>query len=167
MKGDAEVVKVLNQILTGELTAINQYILHSRILKDQGHEKLGQFEFKSSLEEMKHADIVIQRILFLEGHPNLQVLNKLRIGKTIKEMLEADLALEHEAIHKLKAGIKITEEKEDFVTRDLLKEILIAEEHHVDWLETQLSLIDSTGEANYAQSQIMMEESYKDDGYKG
>lgn len=161
MKGDAEVIKVLNQILTGELTAINQYILHSRILKDQGHEKLGQFEFKSSLEEMKHADLVIQRILFLEGHPNLQVLYKLRIGKTIEEMLKGDLALEIDAIERYKEGIRITEQKEDYVTRDLLKNILITEEEHVDWIETQINLIASTGEANYAQSQIMMDETYK------
>lgn len=161
MKGSTEVIKILNQILTGELTAINQYILHSRILKDQGHEKLGQFEFKSSLEEMKHADIIIQRILFLEGHPNLQVLHKLRIGKTIEEMLRGDLALEEDAIQRLKSGIKITESQEDFVTRDIIKDILIAEEKHVDWIETQLSLIQSTGEANYAQSQVMMEKTYE------
>ena len=162
MKGDAEVLKALNQILTGELTAINQYFLHSRILKDKGYDKLAQLEYKSSIDEMKHADELIQRILYLEGHPNLQALNKLRIGKTLEEILQGDLALEQEAIGKLKHSVGVAEQANDYITRDLLKDILISEEKHEDWLSTQLKLIAEIGVANYGQTQVMMDEGYSD-----
>ncbi|MCY4444034.1 MAG: bacterioferritin [Proteobacteria bacterium] len=163
MKGDSEVIRVLNQMLTGELTAINQYFLHARILQDRGYEKLGQIEYKASIDEMKHADMIIQRILFLEGHPNLQVLGKLKIGKNIKEILEGDLSLEHDAVKRLKEGITVSENKADYVTRDLFIAILESEEKHIDWLETQLNLIRDAGLENYTQSQIMMDETYKED----
>lgn len=160
MKGHQDVLRSLNQILMGELTAINQYFLHSRILKDKGYQKLSQLEYKSSIDEMKHADDLIQRILYLEGHPNLQVLGKLRIGQDLTEILEGDLALEQEAIEKLKNSVGIAETHQDFITRDLLKDILNSEEQHEDWLSTQLNLIKEIGVANYGQSQIMMDEGF-------
>ena len=160
MQGHQEVLRALNQILTGELTAINQYFLHSRILKDKGYHKLADIEYKSSIDEMKHADELIQRILYLEGHPNLQVLGKLKIGKNISEILEADLSLEQEAITKLRSSIGIAETHNDFITRDLLKTILASEEQHEDWLTTQLNLIEEIGVANYGQTQVTMTDSH-------
>ena len=155
------VIKALNQILTAELTAINQYFLHSRILQDQGFQKLADLVYKSSLDEMKHADLIVQRILFLEGHPNLQALNKLRIGKDVDEILQNDLTLETEAAFRLKSSIQIAETNKDYVTKDLLKDILHSEEEHYSWLKVQLNLISTVGLANYCQSQIMMDESYE------
>ena len=152
MKGDAEVLRFLNKALYNELVAINQYFLHSRMLKDWGFEQLAAKEYEESIDEMKHADQLTQRILFLEGVPNLQDLGRLRIGETVKEMLEADVALEHQAIPDLRNGIAHCEAVRDYVSRDLLASILEAEEEHLDWLETQLKLLSSLGEANFLQS---------------
>lgn len=160
MQGHQDVLRALNQILTGELTAINQYFLHSRILQDKGYTKLAELEYHASIDEMKHADQLIQRILYLKGHPNLQVLGKLKIGQDITDILEADLALEQDAIEKLKTSVSLTETHQDFVTRDLLKDILASEEKHEDWLATQLNLIQDLGVANYGQLQVTMADSH-------
>ena len=153
MKGDATVIEHLNKALRNELTAISQYFLHSRIYKDWGITKLAKHEFEESVDEMKHADQLIERILFLEGQPNMQNLGKLRIGKNTKEMLKCDLDLELDAIPDLKAAIAYCENHKDYVSRDLFDSILSSEEEHVDFLETQLSLIDKVGLENYLQSQ--------------
>jgi bacterioferritin len=153
MKGDATVIEHLNRVLKNELTAINQYFLHSRIYKDWGITKLGDHEFEESVDEMKHADALIERTLFLEGLPNLQDLGKLRIGENVAEMLQCDLDLELDAIPDLKAGIAYCENHKDYVSRDLFDSILVSEEKHVDWLETQLELINKIGIENYIQSQ--------------
>ena len=153
MKGDATVIEHLNKVLKNELTAINQYFLHSRIYKDWGITKLGDHEYEESVDEMKHADEIIERILFLEGLPNLQDLGKLRIGEDVQEMLQCDLDLELDAIPDLRAAIAYCENHKDYVSRDLFDSILQSEEGHVDWLETQLELINKIGIENYIQSQ--------------
>ena len=154
MKGDPQVIQHLNKVLYNELTAINQYFLHARMLKDWGFKELGDHEYHESIDEMKHADWAIERILFLEGLPNLQNLGKIMIGESPKEILECDLKLEHIAIPDLKAGVAHAEKVGDFVSRDLFAKILASEEEHVDWLETQLSLIARLGEAAYLQSTL-------------
>ncbi|WP_281301046.1 MULTISPECIES: bacterioferritin [unclassified Iodidimonas] len=154
MKGDKKVIEHLNVILKNELTAINQYFLHSRILKDRGLHKLGDYEYHESIDEMKHADRLIERILFLEGLPNLQQLNRLRIGENVPEILQGDLDLEMDGHKDLKAAIGHCEKVEDYASRQLLREILTSEEEHIDWLETQLQLIEDTGLPNYLQSQM-------------
>lgn len=157
MKGSQAVIDALNSVLTKELTAINQYFLHARMLQNWGLEKLGRLEYKASIDEMKHADELIKRILFLEGLPNLQKLDRIRIGQTVQEVMEADLEVENEAVPHLKKCIKLAENDSDYVTRDLFLHILSSEEEHVDWLETQLSLLKQVGVQNYIQSQIEME----------
>ncbi|MCA9672149.1 MAG: bacterioferritin [Myxococcales bacterium] len=154
MKGDTDVIRHLNTALRNELTAINQYFLHSRMLKDWGLDKLAEKEHAESVDEMKHADTLIQRILFLEGLPNLQDLDKLLIGENVKEMLECDLKLELKAIPDLKVAIAHCEKVGDYVSRDLFRHILDDEEEHVDFLETQLDLIDRIGIERYSQSMM-------------
>src|SRR5690242_1416166 len=153
MRGDDAVLTQLNSILTSELTAINQYFLHSRMQRNWGYTKLAEHSYDESIDEMKHADRLIERILFLEGHPNLQRLNSLRIGENVPEQLRADLAVEIPAMALMREGIQICLRAEDNVTRNLLEEILRSEEEHVDWLETQLSLLESLGEALYLSLQ--------------
>ena len=154
MKGDTKVIQYLNQVLTNELTAINQYFLHARMFEDWGLERLNKKEYHESIEEMQHADKLIKRILFLEGLPNLQDLGRLLIGENTREMLECDLRLEHQACPVLREAIAHCEKVRDFVSRELFEEILADEEEHVDWLETQLELIDRVGLENYQQSQM-------------
>ena len=154
MQGDKQVIAHLNRILRNELTAINQYFLHSRMLKDWGLHRLGHYEYEESIDEMKHADRLIERILFLEGLPNLQDLGKLMIGQDVKEILECDLKLEEMAIPDLREAVAHCESVRDYVSREILEDILESEEEHVDWLETNLELIGRIGIENYQQSQM-------------
>jgi len=156
MKSDAKTLKYLNQILKNELTAINQYFLHSRMFGNWGLERLEHHEYEESVDEMKHADRLIKRILFLEGLPNLQDLGRLRIGETVREALEADLSLEMDGLPLLRETIAYCESIKDYVSRELVEDILESEEEHVDWLETQLDLMNRMGEQNYIQSQAGM-----------
>jgi bacterioferritin len=154
LTGSKVVLDALNQALKGELTAINQYFLHARMLEDWGYVKRGKMEYDESIEEMHHADKLIQRILLLGGLPNLQDLGKLYIGEDLKETIECDLRLELEGIDHYRRAIKICEDEHDYVSRDLLKEILADEEHHQDKFSTDLELIQAIGFQNFAQSQI-------------
>jgi bacterioferritin len=154
MKGDRKVIEYLNAVLRNELAAINQYFLHSRMYKDMGLLELGEHEYEESIDEMKHADKLIERILFLEGLPKMQDIGKLRIGEDVKEMLECDLNLEMDALPELKDAIEYCEEVRDYVSRELFDAILSSEEEHVDWLETQLGLIEQMGIENYTQAKM-------------
>lgn len=154
MQNDAQMIKHLNAVLGNELIAINQYYLHSKILKDWGINKLADKEYEESIDEMKHADKLAERILFLRGLPNFQSLGKLFIGQDVKEILECDLKLEFQAHKDLIAGIKYAESISDFASRELLKEILVAEEEHIDFLQTNIELIDKVGIENYIQSNL-------------
>lgn len=152
MKGEAKVLEYLNGQLKNELTAINQYFLHYRMLKNWGFGKLAKFEYQESIGEMKHADKLIKRILFLDGLPNLQDLNKLQIGEVIGETLAADLAVEVAGRQAQIDGIRLCEQAGDYVSRQILRDILTDTEHHIDYLETQLTLLRTLGEQNYLQS---------------
>lgn len=154
MKGDARVIGYLNKVLYNELTAINQYFLHAKMLKNWGLKELAEHEYKASIDEMKHADALAERILFLEGLPNFQTLGKLRIGEAPRELIECDLALEMEAIPLLREAVAYADSIGDYVSRQLLVKILDSEEEHVDWLETQLDLIGRIGEPNYLLSKL-------------
>lgn len=149
MKGDAKVIQILNKVLYNELTAINQYFLHAKMLKNWGLKELAEHEYHESIDEMKHADKLAERILFLDGLPNFQALGKLRIGEGPREVLECDLALELDAVPDLREGIAHCEKVGDYISRDLLADILESEEEHIDWIETQLGLIARIGENNY------------------
>lgn len=155
MRGDADVIKLLNEILVGELTAINQYFLHARMTKNWGYERLAKVIWEESIEEMKHAQDLTDRVLFLDGVPNLQKLNPLNIGETVPEQLKADLAVEQEAIPRIKKGIALCYDKGDHGTRELLEHILKDEENHVDWIEAQLQMIQDVGVQNYLAQQIL------------
>ena len=152
-----DVVGHLNKVLKSELTAINQYFLHAKMFDDWGIRRLAKKEREASFDEMKHAEVLTERILFLEGLPNLQDLGKLRIGQHTQEMLECDLALEMDAMPMLRAAIAFCEANGDYVSRQLFREILDSEEDHVDWLETQLELIGKVGLENYIQSQMLID----------
>ena len=154
MKGDKKVIQYLNKALRNELTAINQYFLHARMYEDWGLTKLNEKEYHESIDEMKHADALIKRTLFLEGLPNLQDLGKLKIGENTEEMLRCDLALEMEAVPLLREAIEYSEQVKDYSSRELFEDILESEEEHVDWLETQLGLIEKVGLKNYQQSMM-------------
>jgi len=158
MKGDPKVIDYLNEVLKNELTAINQYWLHYRMLNHWGVKKLAEFERHESIDEMKHADMVSDRILFGNGLPNLQLLGRLRIGETVEEVLKADLDLEYEAVAVLKDAIEHSEKVRDYVSRDLFRQILDSEEEHVDTLETQFEMIERMGIQNYIQLNSKPEE---------
>ncbi|MDG5487609.1 bacterioferritin [Sphingomonas sp. FW199] len=158
MKGDPKVIEFLNTVLKNELTAINQYWLHYRLLSHWGVKKLADYERHESIDEMKHADWVSERILFLDGLPNFQMLGRLRIGETVEEILKADLALEYDAVKDLKDAIEHSESVRDYVSRDLFRRILDSEEEHIDTLETQFEMIERMGLQNYIQLNSKAEE---------
>jgi bacterioferritin len=154
MKGNEEVLNLLNQLLTNELTAINQYFIHAKMCQNWGYEYLAEKLRAESIDEMRHADMVISRILFLEGVPNLQRYHKLHVGETVREQLESDLQLEYAAIAFLNQGIDASRKASDNASEDLMTKILVAEEEHTDWIETQLELVRQVGEQNYLAQQM-------------
>ena len=154
MKGDPKIIEILNELLTGELTAINQYFLHARMCRNWGYNKLADKIYKESIDEMKHASDLTDRILFLEGLPNYQQLDKVNIGENVREVLESDLRLEAVAIPRVRRGIDLCLQSKDHVTRELLEHILVDEENHTDWIETQLSVIKEVGYENYLAQQL-------------
>ncbi|MEM9619684.1 MAG: bacterioferritin [Pseudomonadota bacterium] len=154
MKGDQKVIEHLNKALKLELTTVNQYFLHARILKDWGFKRLAKIEYEESIDEMKHADVIIERILFLGGLPNVQDLDKVYIGESVKEILECDLRAEQRAHPLYTDAIEYFESVKDYVSREILTSILESEEEHIDFLETQLGLIEKVGEERYMQSQM-------------
>ncbi len=154
MKGDAKVISYLNKVLKNELSAINQYFLHSRMYRNWGLKQLADHEYAESIDEMKHADKLIERVLFLDGLPNLQDMGKLMIGENTKEVIECDLKLELLAVPDLREAITHCETVKDFISRELFEDILESEEEHIDWLETQLGLIEKIGLENYLQSKM-------------
>jgi len=154
MKGDSKVIKYLNKALKNELVAINQYFLHARMFENWGLNELNEKEYEESIDEMKHADALIKRILFLEGLPNLQDIGKIQVGENTEEILRCDLAIELEAVPVLREAIEYCEQAKDYVSRELFEDILAGEEEHIDWLETQLELIEKVGLQNYQQSKM-------------
>ena len=154
MKGSDKVIECLNEVLTAELTAINQYFIHARMLKNWGFNRLGKKVYEESIDEMKHADELIERVLFLEGVPNVQRYWKINVGETVKEQFELDLKLEYEAIERLRNYVALCRNEKDETSRDILEHILASEEEHTDWLETQLSLINQLGETAYLAEQM-------------
>jgi bacterioferritin len=154
MKGDAKIIDLLNEVLTGELTAVNQYFLHSRMCRNWGYHRLAEHIYKESIDEMKHADELIERVLFLDGLPNVQRLSKIMVGQTVPEILKNDLALENAAVPLLNRGMQTCRDASDNGSEDLLRRILTAEEEHVDWLEAQFALMAQVGEQNYLSQQI-------------
>ncbi len=154
MKGSKEVIDLLNEVLAAELVAINQYFLHAKMCKNWGYDRIASKVRSESIDEMKHAEALVDRILFLDGLPNLQRLDKLNVGETVPEQFKSDLALEHVALRRLNDGIKVCREKGDIGSEELLTKILVSEEEHVDWLETQLKLIEQLGEKAYLAEQL-------------
>jgi bacterioferritin len=154
MNGDPEIIELLNEVLTAELTAINQYFIHAKMQENWGYARLAEHTRDESIDEMKHADTVIERILYFEGVPNMQRMNPVRVGETVTEQFQLDLAVEHEAIERFNRGIELAVAKSDNGTRELLESMLVSEEEHADWLETQLGLIIHLGEVNYLAQQM-------------
>ena len=154
MKGKPEIIDLLNEVLTAELTAINQYFIHAKMLRHWGLKKLGDHVYRESIDEMKHADELIERILFLDGIPNLQRYNKINVGETPKEQLELDLGMEYDAVARFNKGIAMCRDAGDNGSREMLEKMLVSEENHVDWLETQLDLIARLGEQAYLAEQM-------------
>ncbi len=154
MKGSKEVIELLNEVLAGELVAINQYFLHAKMCRNWGYMALADYIRKESIDEMRHAETLVDRILFLEGLPNLQRLDKLHVGQTVPEMLQADLDVEYRALKRLNDGLVLCREKGDHASEEILRKILVAEEEHVDWIETQIALIEKLGESHYLAQQL-------------
>jgi len=154
VQGDTDVIEILNEVLTAELTAINQYFIHAKMLRNWGYLRLSDHYQHESIDEMKHAELLIDRILYLEGVPNMQRYFALTVGETVPEQFTSDLALEAQAIERLNRGVELCVAKSDNATRSMLEDILVSEEEHADWLETQLSLVQSLGEANYLAQHV-------------